>query len=552
MSEGKARHKFEKWIQEAHLYQHEYRLKANVAHDMHDSNQWTSAELDELDDRHQAPSVINIIFAMINAIIGMESQRRTDYRMLPTEERDDDLTTILTEIGSKIFKANHVPFFLSEGMRTGLISGESWFEHFVEKDIDTGRVNVNIALRPWHEFYYDPTSKRPDREDARWISREVWLDLDEAEELYGKELANQLHAFYESPTLHDGFESQEDEARASAGYSFVDRGNRRVAVQNMYYKDPRGKVKFVVFVGDVFLPWEKPDGTLVQTGEDSENPSPWKYNYIPYTSYRAMADKKGKPMGLVEIIKTIQQSINKAQSKEQWLLASKRCIFETGAFADEDIAREEWAKPDGWIEVIEGAIAENKFLQDDNTAEASQTLGWMQFLVLMAQRISGISDTVAGFGGTNARSGTQEAQRIAQSSGMQTPFMQSLYFTKLGLYRKSMLMVGQFYTSKRVVRIKNDDGTLRFLTLNGIDAETEEPFNKMPDILEFDADVTEEPMFTNTNQLYVSAMSEILKSIPGLAGAIMPSIMQSIPGIKDREQVIANIQNALSGGAADG
>ena len=536
-----AHHKFEKLIQESFLFQQEQRKRADRAHDFHDSVQWTVAEAQTIEARNQAPSVINIILPTINAIASVESQRRTDYRTLPKEILGgDDVSSILTSAGAQIFNENQFNFFLSKGFRGGLITGISWFEIFPEIDLDTNEAVIKIALRKWEEFFYDQHASRPDLEDARWKSREVWMDLDEAIELYGKDKGNRLlHMFNTFNTL-DAFHGQEDEAQMHT-HSFVNKKERRIAIHSMYYRNQKKEIRYVVFSGPVFLPWFDSSGNPVETSLDGENPSPYDFNFMPYVPYVAGFDKKGRPLGIVEHLISIQQSINKAQSKQQWLMAAKRCIHETNTFVDSELARDEWSKPDGWIEVNEGALREGKLREDDNIPESNVILGWLSFLVTMVQRISGVSDAVQGIGGVNARSALQEDRRIAQGSGMQTPYIEGLYFTKLRIYKIVMLMIGQFYTGRRVFRLMGADGQPSFRVLNGT-GEDGKPFNNIVDILRYDVDVVEEPVVLSSNQLYLNALTELSKVYPSLIPSLIVPILQNIPNLKDRDKIVSDVR----------
>jgi hypothetical protein len=73
-----------------------------------------------------------------------------------------------------------------------------------------------------------------------------------------------------------------------------------------------------------------------------------------YRMFSASVDHDGDRYGFVRNLKSPQDEVNHRRSKALHLLNSRRVVSEKGAVDDIEVARREWAKPDGWVETNPG------------------------------------------------------------------------------------------------------------------------------------------------------------------------------------------------------
>jgi len=156
----------------------------------------------------------------------------------------------------------------------------------------------------------------------------------------------------------------------------------------------------------------------------------------------------------------------------------------------------------------------------------------MNFILAMAQRTSGINDSMLGIGGTNERSATQQANRILQGSQMQTQMLENLFFTKKALTRVILRLIGETYTERKIVRISQPNGNYSMFALNDpvTDPATGAPVvnddgspvmaNTIEDILRYDVVLKEVPAFNTVRQHTAQIFSEVAK-----AGVFPPQIV---------------------------
>ena len=527
-------HRFHSMLKQGMDFLNDQHEDANTAWDYYDGKQWLPEEINDLESRYQQASVINICSIIVNMFIAVERQRQTDYNLVGVEESDDQHAEVLTQLLHNVLNNSDFDHYLSEIARDGVIGGIGWLEVFMNEDINTGENNIEIAWRPWEEIVFDPHARKPDKSDSRWIIRRIWMDRDEVEEQW-PDKADSIQEFFNDSVISK-FHGQEEEARvASSDSIYIDpkMGTRRICIHECYYRTPDRKTKYVVFVGGVFLEGDQED--------DSKNSSPYKFNDYTFIPFQAKRDKMGRPLGILKDIIPLNDTLNKSMSKWLWNTSSNKLFHETGALFDPEAVKEEVNNPNAVIELNEGGLS--KIQLASNLPEATHQMSMMQFIIQMAQRISGVNDASVGFAGVNARSGIQEGQRAFHGSMIQTPVIENLYFTKKRLAKIVLLMIGQFYTKKRVLRLVGPDKKVSRVTIN--DSEDEESFIiDMAKVLRYDLEIKEELPFTTARELANRTLSEIMKSNPQLADILILPLLENM-AFRDKERIIKMVSDKM-------
>jgi hypothetical protein len=94
-----------------------------------------------------------------------------------------------------------------------------------------------------------------------------------------------------------------------------------------------------------------------------------------FRMFSANVDHDGDRYGFIRNLKSAQDEINMRRSKALHLLNSRRVISEKGAVDDIEIARREWAKPDGWVETNPGLK-----MEPDDAASKADFQGQLEML----------------------------------------------------------------------------------------------------------------------------------------------------------------------------
>ena len=164
----------------------------------------------------------------------------------------------------------------------------------------------------------------------------------------------------------------------------------------------------------------------------------------------------------------------------------------------------------------------------------------MNLLVEMSGRITGINDALIGIGGNNARTATQEGSRIQQGASMQTAVIENLYFSKLQVAKITLKMIGQFYNTKRILRITAPNGVSETFELNSKD-EQGNPLNNITETLKFDVELREEAPFTIAREATNRLLSEIIKSNPQFANVLLIPFIKNLP-IQNKQFLIQQLE----------
>jgi hypothetical protein len=531
-------HRFYAWLSACAQYESKWRRENEAAYDYYDGEQWTDEEQAILDARGQQPTVLNVIRPTIDLVVAMQAERRIDYQIVGREESDELMARLLTELLKQVFDTCDYSYYETQAFRQGAIGGRGWLG---VSDRDTeGNRQISVEHIPWEEMYVDPYHRKPDGSDARWMIRRVWMDRDEARTRWPDKEPDLDSCFTDD---YHGLEYEAQLEAADRGLAQYDIRRDRIAVHETWYRDATGQVRYCVWSDQVFLEGS-PDS-------DAANERPYTLNAFPYVCFYAFRRHRGQPRGLVKLIESAQDQINKLNSKYLWCLSSNRLMVEQGAVDNPDEAREEWSRPDGLVLLNNGGLQKTK--TEDNLREASSMLQHLYFLLTMVQRTSGVNDSMIGVGGTNERSAQQQTQRILQGASMMTSLIENLWFAKRRVARLILRLIGETYTDRMVVRVVNPDGTASHYALNdpeGADGDGEPVFaNRIEDILRFDVVLREVPPFSTTRENSMKIFSEVLKSgvlPPQIAGKVI-LMLSDLPGKEDIIYELEQTYAAMAG-----
>ncbi len=161
-----------------------WRTEAKTSWDFYDGSQWTSEEVQRLAENAQPAIVINKIASKIDNLAGSEVAGRTRivYRSRSGIADEELAARVLTDLALYVAERSDQVLEISNVFRAGLVGGIGWLDIGVE---DSGE-GIEVFARAEDEFavVWDPLSRRPDMSDARFVARERWLSLEEAQLLF--------------------------------------------------------------------------------------------------------------------------------------------------------------------------------------------------------------------------------------------------------------------------------------------------------------------------------------------------------------------------------
>lgn len=406
------------------------RKDAELCVDYYDDKQWTSEQARALNKRKQPVIWVNRIKPAVNGILGVLEQGQADPRAFPRNAEDQDAAEIATD--SLRYAADN-----SRWQRTKLNAAKSYLVGGVAAII----VEVNEEGDPWPrlirqgEFLYDPHSRDPDFEDARFMGVAKWMYVDQVRALYpGADI---------DPDITPTTVSFDDEDKPVSGW--IDPKRNRVLVIEMYI-DKNGWKK-VCFYGGAILSAEV-SPYLDERGTPTN----------PVVAQSCFVDRDNGRYGIVKGMVPIQDEINMSRSRALHLLNSRRVQItdQQGPDMAADLIREEAARPDGVLPYgVESA---------DNGDLSVGQWNRMQEAKAEIERMGPNPATL----GRDAASASGRSHLVRQQAGLTelTPVLGGIEDLELRVYRQMWMRIKQFWNGPKTVRVTDDIGAAKFLMVN--------------------------------------------------------------------------------------
>jgi hypothetical protein len=415
------------------------RERAEARRDYRDLKQWTTAEVEKLEARGQAPIVFDQFGKKVDAITGLEVQRRTDPKAYPVKPRYDKASEAITDALRYVESNTSFDATASEVFEDKIVEGYGGV--IVEVDSDTLDIEVNSI--PWDRIYFDPFARAKNFTDARYMGITLWMDVEDAVKI-NPEKKDEIKALVDQ----NQFDDTTFEDRPS---NWININRKRVRINQEYYNDGKQWME-VFYTGDTVIKGPDPSPYLDDRNEPS-NPISLQSDFI---------DRDNNRYGYMERLKDVQDEINHRRSRALFLLDSKTIIADRGAFGDvpREVVLEEARKGMAYLEPIQGTRVEI-----DSQSEMGQAqLGFYQDAQGAMDSV-GINPELAGRT-DNAISGRAFIAR--QEGGMLelTRIFARHSEWKTRVYRQIWSRIKQFWTDEKWVRVTDNDESMRFVGLN--------------------------------------------------------------------------------------
>jgi hypothetical protein len=370
-----------------------FRGEASISEKDYDGHQWDELDRMRLEQLRRPTIVFNEVKPTINAISGIERLNRPDIRFvsrpLDSSLEEDAAGDLLTQAFSHVIDLCDGDAEQSRAVRDMSITGMGWVELRMDYEEDPdGRIVIERI--PWREMLWDVNSRKENLADARWVARKREVPHEEFKRRWPKfsELVDTGSAYYEEQNVEKYelvtpyYSRQNEEANPQVKnqgakrtmpvtqyqwrdtepvYRFLDQGEmtdmpekdwnkfkERAELLGMQVpyavRQLRTVYKEVYIASGVVLqgPTDLPGGFSLKaiTGEWDDEKKLW------YGIERALRDP--------------QRTMNKSLSTGLTMFltnAKGGVMYETGAFTDPVLAKNQWSKPDAWIEMTQGGAA---------------------------------------------------------------------------------------------------------------------------------------------------------------------------------------------------
>jgi len=447
-----------------------------------EGEQWTAAELRELEKRGQPPTVNNQIKVTVDRLVGQFVLQRQAIAYSGRNPVDEPVAEVLTDVFRFIRQNNNLEFEERECAEDGFVGGFGVLSAYVTFD-DTFQPEIKVrALDPF-EIFPDPHSRRYDwNDDAQFICHAKWLAFEEAAALYPDQATALLN-------MADTVQAGVSDALRNTNYiDFDSQGRpRRLRIVECWYK-VRERQTLLLTTGDDGQPLTidaasvprsrlrvlRARGREIERVQNrvnravftshlllSHTVNPHDSDLFPYVPFFVQRRKNGEPYSLIWTALTMQDAINKRESKALHLLNTNQALIGENTVRDKDEFASELARPDGIMEVR----------GDPRNVVLSRNVELAQGQLLMHQeakgdfrRVTGVNPDAMGER-SEVRSGIGIARKQAMTDMVLTPAFHNFSRTRSLLARLVLALVQRFFTEQKVFAIRDDMGATRQVVL---------------------------------------------------------------------------------------
>ena len=416
------------------------------ARDYYDGVQLTAVERDALKDRGQPPVIDNRIKPKINYLLGLEKRGRTDPKATPRTPEDEQGANAATDSIRFVCDDSLFEDVASAVCENILIEGMGGADVIVEMGQD-GKPKIRTLHYPWDRLFYDPHSSAIDFSDARFLGGMLWMDEDGVKSQWPDASEDALSGAY----LYAEGQSRAYGDRPQ-GMVWADAKRKRLRVIQIHWLEG-GDWWRATFTAGGYL--EEPEASPYQDDEGKSECS-----LLIQSGY---VDRQNIRYGVIRDMFDPQDEVNKRRSKALHLLSVRQVISEKGAVEDVDTARQELARPDGFVEVNPGMKFE---------VQQQQDLAQGQFMLLQEAKASmDAAGPNAFLQGKQTQAASGRAIMASQQGGaieIDGAIMDRFHQWKRRVYRAIWNRIRQFWTEETWVRVTDDETNVRFVGLNRV------------------------------------------------------------------------------------
>jgi hypothetical protein len=439
-------------IEDAEDATYQARQTGDMCRRYYHGKQLTREERDELRKRGQPVVIDNVIRRKIKFLKGWERQTRTDVKAYPRNAPDDeDAAEAATDALRFQEQAGHLDQLCSAVWDEMIIGGFGGLEILGPNPKDK-RI-IECKLWRWDRLGYDPYSVEPDFSDARYLYGVVWMDLTEAKRRW-PDKGMVFDRTVTSEVTRSG-NTYDDKPKLNA---WATRGKReRVKVIQMYYLAP-GPDGQDQWHWCLFTKGGELEGGIIELLNEFSEPD------CPLVMQSAYVDEENNRYGEVVEMLTMQDAINKRESKITHLLNSNQTVGEAGSILEPDKFKAEMARPDGHGTLQPGALSEGRFQFRDNSKEIQ---GYMAIQESARARMD-LMGANATLQGKHEGVASGKAIRASQEGGLiELTDLKDMHTQfKRNVYAKLWNRIRQYWDEEVWVRVTDNEETVRFVGFN--------------------------------------------------------------------------------------
>lgn len=172
------------WQKDADAHWSTWKNEARNDYDFVAGRQWAQEAIAEMEEQNRIPVTFNRIETTIYAVSGAEIMGRQEVTYLPRTVEDTGVTDVLSQGAQWLRQGCDAEDEESESCRDTLICGIGATETRVSYDEEPDGQIIIERCDPL-QFSVDPSSRKANFADARYVIREIPMSREQAEEEFG-------------------------------------------------------------------------------------------------------------------------------------------------------------------------------------------------------------------------------------------------------------------------------------------------------------------------------------------------------------------------------
>ena len=520
--DGELIERFTRNYRSSKQHQRGWAKEAREMYDIIAGWQLTPEERQDYEEQLKPYVQFNRVDPVVSAVVGHQINNRQEIKYIPRNKGDAQPNEILSGAAKYVDDESDALDEVTDAFWDMAVCGMGWTETHVEYDEDPEGKIYGADRVPPLQMGWDPTAKKRNVADARYVFRDKWFPREEAESrwpaLKGASLEGMSGGAWFGEYEDEDDSIFDDQAgdygdESEFGEYYKEHANEVLITQYQYYE-----LEPVYVVGDPMTGrkleldesiYKKLKSRIEKMGakavrqmrrkyyqcwfagpnllEKVDSPAGNSFSLLCVTGKRD--ERRNTWYGLVRAMRDPQKWSNKVFTDITSILYKNRT---GGAFVEEDAlvnprkAEEEWAEESPLIIVANGAIQSGRIKERNPINYPSGLDRLMEFAVQSIPQVTGISMELMGLT-DRQQAGVLEMQR--KKAGMT---ILAMMFDSLRRHAKARARVLKHYITEyisdgRLIRIVGGDGLERFV-----------PLLKEQEVMKYDIVVSEAP--TSPNQ----------------------------------------------------
>jgi len=474
---------FRQRYEAARSHASKWREEAREAFDIYAGRQWAEQDRQKLIEQQRVPVTFNRVAILIDAVIGYEVNNRQETRYIPRTQGDAKVNELLTEAARYFRDACDAEFEESDAFRDMCISGMGWTNDRItderNPDYDLVRDRVDPLRMLW-----DPSSRKPNLEDARYFIYETLMSKSEAKALVPEWDGEYVHADW----LGEDIENEVGTENPRDSYKANDKDNtatRNVRVCEYQYVED--EIEHLITNPETGQVAEMDDDEWFGLSEEehkafapfhvTKRKREWKRAFFigsepfevkhPYPkgpTFHCVTGKRdrntGYWFGLIRSLKDPQMWANKWLSQIMHLIntsAKPGYDVEKGAIDNVSNFESKAARPGAINVFTDGALQQGRVQRREAVGLPPDLSNLLMYANESMQNVSGINQELLGMA-DREQAGVLEYQRKQSAVTLLAPLFDSFRRYRKMAGRCWLYFMQNYLTDGRLIRITMDDG----------------------------------------------------------------------------------------------